>query len=681
MTGGHPLWLREGSARYGWSMSSNGGARHGAADEPTSFGLQPPNPNPNPPASVPHPGNPYAAPTQVVPQQSQQQPQPHQKTGAAPGRRCRRLRRHRRSRPAMSRRSPSRRRPRRRRLIAGRGGGRRRQGAETGRHQRLPWIGMGVRGARTRRLDRGRCRPPSCPVVLGPPSRTRTRPRVGTCAAMGPPTACSRPPRRSSSRTWLAHVQGEEPTRSVGSSSDRWSSSPPSGRPAASRAPPPTCGPSAFCCTPSRAGPSRSAVSTPESTLAAITAEDTPEPKQAGALGPLIVRLLAKDPEERPDAEEVAGVLEAATKGRPAPATHGTRGQESGHLRRTPPGHLSRRQAAGTVRPGRSVPAATPAPVRDDRPRAPAPGPAPGPGPGPGPAPAPGPRPEPGSEPIHEPEPKPVPEPERKREPVPESECEAVPERGPEAESFTRRLFRPALVAALGALLAGGLWAAATLASDTGSAAERTGRATASTTATTSASAPAAPAAPAGPALAPGRLTARPPWPPSSTSPAAIGSSPVKPARATGPAPSPTRPTTTDPAASRGSASPGGTALPGPHGAGAARARGLGNVRQGGAYAVHPYQLPGPRSRPRRDDRRYGGASSRLVRRAADPPPTAAPCTNSVPTCPRAALGRSSGRRCSRAPATGSRSGRSDHQRPDQRVCCQLSLAWWVSGP
>ncbi|MGW0186250.1 serine/threonine-protein kinase [Streptomyces sp. NPDC003362] len=47
-------------------MSNNGGARYGA-DEPTSFGLQPP--NPNPPTGVPHPGNPYAAPTQVVPQQ------------------------------------------------------------------------------------------------------------------------------------------------------------------------------------------------------------------------------------------------------------------------------------------------------------------------------------------------------------------------------------------------------------------------------------------------------------------------------------------------------------------------------------------------------------------------------------------------------------------------------------
>ncbi|MGW0813501.1 serine/threonine-protein kinase [Streptomyces viridiviolaceus] len=51
-------------------MSNNGGARNGP-DEPTSFGLQPP--NPNPPNAVPHPGNPYAAPTQVVPPQ----PQPH----------------------------------------------------------------------------------------------------------------------------------------------------------------------------------------------------------------------------------------------------------------------------------------------------------------------------------------------------------------------------------------------------------------------------------------------------------------------------------------------------------------------------------------------------------------------------------------------------------------------------
>ncbi|MGI5393228.1 serine/threonine-protein kinase [Streptomyces sp. CA-251251] len=52
-------------------MSSNGGPRRGS-DEPTSFGLQPP----NPPVAVPHPGNPYAAPTQVVPPRPPSGPAP-----------------------------------------------------------------------------------------------------------------------------------------------------------------------------------------------------------------------------------------------------------------------------------------------------------------------------------------------------------------------------------------------------------------------------------------------------------------------------------------------------------------------------------------------------------------------------------------------------------------------------
>ncbi|MFC7887112.1 protein kinase [Streptomyces sp. NPDC057376] len=51
-------------------MSSNGGP-HNGPDEPTSFGLQPP----NPPVAVPRPGNPYAAPTQVVPPQTQARPE------------------------------------------------------------------------------------------------------------------------------------------------------------------------------------------------------------------------------------------------------------------------------------------------------------------------------------------------------------------------------------------------------------------------------------------------------------------------------------------------------------------------------------------------------------------------------------------------------------------------------
>ncbi|MFI6852160.1 protein kinase [Streptomyces sp. NPDC050416] len=57
---------------------------------------------------------------------------------------------------------------------------------------------------------------------------------------------------------------------------------------------------------------------TPEATLAAILAPEPPEPKQAGPLGPLIARLLVRDPEQRPDAEEVAQALEAVAGRWPA---------------------------------------------------------------------------------------------------------------------------------------------------------------------------------------------------------------------------------------------------------------------------------------------------------------------------------------------------------------------------
>ena len=62
-----------------------------------------------------------------------------------------------------------------------------------------------------------------------------------------------------------------------------------------------------------------------ESTLAAILSGEPPEPKQAGPLGTLIVRLLAKDPDVRPDADEVVAVLEAVAERWPvaAPVAHG----------------------------------------------------------------------------------------------------------------------------------------------------------------------------------------------------------------------------------------------------------------------------------------------------------------------------------------------------------------------
>jgi len=48
-----------------------------------------------------------------------------------------------------------------------------------------------------------------------------------------------------------------------------------------------------------------------ESTLAAILTTEPPEPRRAGALGPLLLRLLEKDPARRPDAEAVTAALEA----------------------------------------------------------------------------------------------------------------------------------------------------------------------------------------------------------------------------------------------------------------------------------------------------------------------------------------------------------------------------------
>ncbi|QIJ64276.1 serine/threonine-protein kinase [Streptomyces sp. JB150] len=50
----------------------------------------------------------------------------------------------------------------------------------------------------------------------------------------------------------------------------------------------------------------------PESTLAAILTTEPPEPRRAGPLGPLLLRLLEKDPGRRPDADQVTAALEAA---------------------------------------------------------------------------------------------------------------------------------------------------------------------------------------------------------------------------------------------------------------------------------------------------------------------------------------------------------------------------------
>ncbi|WP_327697180.1 serine/threonine-protein kinase [Streptomyces sp. NBC_00459] len=84
-----------------------------------------------------------------------------------------------------------------------------------------------------------------------------------------------------------------------------------------------------------------------ESTLAAILAAEPVKTQQAGPLGPLLVRMLAKDPADRPDADEVTAALEAVAKGRPLPmpSEHGelTKAQE-------PSGAREFAGDAGTVR-------------------------------------------------------------------------------------------------------------------------------------------------------------------------------------------------------------------------------------------------------------------------------------------------------------------------------------------
>ncbi|WP_105972807.1 serine/threonine-protein kinase [Streptomyces geranii] len=159
-----------------------------------------------------------------------------------------------------------------------------------------------------------------------------------------------------------------------------------------------------------------------ESTLAAILAAETPQPQQAGPLGPLLVRLLVKDPAERPDADEVTAALEAVSKGWPLP-----KAPERGELTKAqePSGIREFADDAGTVRLRGDSAAAESRPM---------------------PAPAPAPEtPVPGT-PVSEPSP----------EPSPETRATALPAPKP---ARRRRRLRVALVvlAAAGALVAAGM--------------------------------------------------------------------------------------------------------------------------------------------------------------------------------------------------------------------------------
>lgn len=178
---------------------------------------------------------------------------------------------------------------------------------------------------------------------------------------------------------------------------------------------------------------------TPEATLAAILAAVPPEPTRAGPLGPLIARLLVPDPEQRPDAEEVAKELQAVAG--PAPT--------AGRSRTAEP---MPKPDDRTASPSGSVPAAMSAavPVVDS---GPASGSVPAVDSGPASAPAAHSGPLPGSVPTVEPAPAPAPA----APPTPNAQQNPLP---PKRQS----LVRPGPLALLSALLVGGIGAVTQLA-------------------------------------------------------------------------------------------------------------------------------------------------------------------------------------------------------------------------
>ena len=173
---------------------------------------------------------------------------------------------------------------------------------------------------------------------------------------------------------------------------------------------------------------------TVESTLAAVIASDAPEPQQAGPLGPLIARLLMKDPEQRPDAKETGAVLEAVAEGWPVPQvdTGATAAQGTAGLREFA-------DDVGTVRLGAAPVPDTPAPAAEAA--------APAAAPESGTAPTSGPRPAP--EPSADPE---------SSDPEPSAEPATASVPHPDPAPKRARLRRRTSLAALAALFVGGTW-------------------------------------------------------------------------------------------------------------------------------------------------------------------------------------------------------------------------------
>ncbi|KUL24064.1 serine/threonine-protein kinase [Streptomyces regalis] len=187
-----------------------------------------------------------------------------------------------------------------------------------------------------------------------------------------------------------------------------------------------------------------------ESTLAAILAADPPEPKQAGPLGSLIVRLLAKDPEARPGAEEAGAALEAVAEGWPVP---GPSGGSAAAGAQDASGMREFAEDSGTVRLGG---AAASGPAGDPKPEPPAKA-TPGPTAEPALTSAPSPASSSASDSPSAPASRSTSAP--TSAPTSGAKAESTPDLTPPTPNHKgRSLLRPIPVAVLGVLLVGGTW-------------------------------------------------------------------------------------------------------------------------------------------------------------------------------------------------------------------------------
>ncbi|MEV0990612.1 serine/threonine-protein kinase [Streptomyces sp. NPDC049949] len=98
------------------------------------------------------------------------------------------------------------------------------------------------------------------------------------------------------------------------------------------------------------------------STLAAIVAEPLPAPRRAGPLGPVLLALMAKEPENRPTADQARAMLEAVATGTAPPAPQTPAAPRAAQTPAAPPATQARAAQTPAAPPALQAAAAPPAP-------------------------------------------------------------------------------------------------------------------------------------------------------------------------------------------------------------------------------------------------------------------------------------------------------------------------------